>query len=167
MIKNWNAELNRIATECWFRSVDPQAVKSWVESAYEAGESRPELAEIWESPGSERSLVQLQALAKELNGFEPWSADAVPFAAAALAMALRRYLAREIDPSVLCRLVNDLDAAFLATPSPSNLEGWRGNLWNCCDWCGSDWTFENTPHLRAEATAVLARLEAMGRHLLS
>lgn len=161
MVKNWKEELNRLATEFWFHSVDEAAVTPWVESAYEAGETGVELAEMWGCPNGERTRTHFQLLAKEINGFEPWSAAALPFAVAALERALCRYLTREIDPSALCRVVDDLDTAFLDTPSPPDLYGWRGNLWNCCDWCDATWTFENAPYLQKEATVVLARLKSL------
>lgn len=156
----WKSELNRLATEFWFRAGDAREATPWVEAAYEAGETAVELAELWGCPDVERTRSHLQVLAKRMNGFEPWSAAAQPLAAVALERALRRYLARETSPSALCRLVEVLDTTFLDEPSPPNLDRWMGNLWNSCDWCDATWTFENTPNLEAEAKAVLARLES-------
>lgn len=160
MSKNWKDELNRLATEFWFRSGDAAEVTPWVEAAYEAGETAVELAEIWGCFDIERTRSHLQFLAKQINGFEPWSDAAQPLAVAALERALRRYVAHEIDPATLCRLVDDLDAAFLDKPPLPNLDRWMGDLWNCCDWCDATWTFDKVPHLEAEAVAVLARLAA-------
>lgn len=160
MNENWKNELNRLATEFWFRSGDLAEVMPWVETAYEAGETGFELADLWGCTDIELARSHLQSLAKEINGFKPWSDAAQSFAVSALKRALRRYVAHEIAPAALCRLIDELDTAFLDKSPLPNLECWMGDLWNCCDWCDATWTFDNVPHLEAEVIAVLARLEA-------
>lgn len=161
--KEWRCELNRLATEFWFHSGDLAEVTPWVEAAYEAGETGVELAELWGCLDNERVRSHLQQLAREINGFEPWSAAAQPFAIAALEKGLRRYIAQEIDPSALCQLIANLDAAFLDAPPLPGGDWWMGNLWNCCDWCDASWTFDSSPHLKAEAISVLEKLALVKR----
>lgn len=161
MTQEWRDELNRLATEFWFRSGNLAEVTPWVESAFEAGETDADVVHLWDCTDLEHVRSLFQTLAWKINQFHPWSDAARPFALTILQKQLHRYLAQEISPSMLCRLVDDLDAAFLDKQDPAGFEGWMGNLWNCCDWCNDSWTFENVPSLRDEAVSVLQKLRSI------
>ena len=106
MAQDWRNELNRLATEFWFRSGNLAEVCPWVESAFESGETDKDVASLWDCADVVHARNLLQALAWRINGFQPWSAAAQPFASTILEKQLHRYLAQEISPSMLCQLVS-------------------------------------------------------------
>lgn len=64
-----------------------------------------------------------------------------------------RLLRCEVTPLAFCHQVGVWEAEIVdrGLRYPAGLSG----LWNACDWCGEDWTLENSPHLREAATAVV------------
>lgn len=161
MVQDWRGELNRLATEFWFNSGELTEVSRWAESAFEAGEVDKGIVALWDCVDVAYARQHLQALAWEINEFQPWSVAAEPFALTILEKQLNCYLAQEISPSTLCQLVMDLDSAFLDKQALPGTNGWMGGLWNCCDWWDDSWTFENTPSLKTEAVSVLRKLASI------
>jgi hypothetical protein len=131
------------------------------------GELHPEVWNLY-SPITETQARELLAkIAREINGFEVGSWDALPYAKAAFKKILAAFLAKKIKPNELCRLVHELDIAYAVgaansmQPPKSKVEqdmSWLGNLWNCCDWCDETWTLENSEHLVKEVQKVLLQL---------
>jgi hypothetical protein len=68
-----------------------------------------------------------------------------------LRRACERYLAGEIPPYDLCRLVSPIEQVF-------DFPRWLGNLYNACDWIEPETKREDVPHLEDEVTAMLAGL---------
>jgi hypothetical protein len=81
--------------------------------------------------------------------FSPLSPDAQAFGRACLLDACRRFLAEDLPPYELCRLVDPIEQTF-------DHPVWLGDLYNHCDWCEPSSTRSHFGHLVEYVSTFLA-----------
>ena len=65
-----------------------------------------------------------------------------------------RYLAGDIEPYELCRVVSPIEDVY-------NFPSWLGDLYNTCDWVGPSTRRAEVPHLAEEAANRKRELEVL------
>lgn len=120
-----------------------------------------------------RAAQLLAKIARDVNRFETGSWEAFPYAKAAFGKVLESFLAKKISPMALCKIVRELDSAYVvgtanflgkSNSDPNDNAKWLFDMWNSCDWCDDSWTFENSEHLVREAKKVSALLSNIAPH---
>ena len=161
---NHDSQLKHLTVLYWLGGEHQDAATSWAEHEYSNNpDPHPLLTELFAGQIDTGSL--LAEIASSRFGFVPSSADGESFARSILATHLRRFLAREISPHELCKIVwaidnKYLDARPMVDESVTYYPDWLGGLWNACDWCDETWTHSIAGQLVSEAQTVLNCLAA-------
>ena len=171
---HWREDLNRLTIEFWLRAGDLAELRTWADKANaEVGEVHPDVWDLFSVSSPDQATDLLLKIASDVNGFKPQSWEAEQFAIGALQKKLGSFLSCELSIKELCELVQVLDAIYNIgsgdmPPRPESMptyeQWWLGNLWNCCDWCDENWTFENSAPLVAEARRVFHMLANLALH---
>ncbi|HVX90138.1 MAG TPA: hypothetical protein VHC20_00590 [Candidatus Paceibacterota bacterium] len=111
----------------------------------DAASSDPDILELsalrLDSPGLGDALRLLRAAVTRASpNFDIRGPGAQAFGRAAFVQTCRRFLAENLPPYQLCRLVSPIEQTF-------DYPAWLGDFYNQCDWCEPDSTRSQFGHL--------------------
>ena len=159
-----DSQLKHLTVLYWLDRSDHAAVVAWAEREYSTNpDPHPLLTDIFARQTDVGKL--LTEIAAERLSFDPTSEDGESFARSILATQLRRFIAREISPHDVCKIICLIEGRYLGARSTGDesvyyYPMWLGDLWNACDWCDETWTHNSAGYLETEAQTVLDSLEA-------
>jgi hypothetical protein len=90
-----------------------------------------------------------RAVARANPSFDMKESEAQAFGRAAFVQVCRRYLAEDLPPHDVCRLIGPIEQTF-------DYPAWLGDFYNQCDWCDPGSTRSDFEHLAAYVTQFLA-----------
>lgn len=160
-------ELNRLAVGFWCETENYHSLNKWIDLvSAESSDFHPFFWNLLEYNSYENTTSLLLKMANDINGFKIESWESEEYAQIELIKAIKLLLDDKMVVSKFCKLISLLDGNYnidlAGVPHPKNSNStedwWLGNLWNCCDWCDSDWTIANSPELIEEAKLILSKL---------
>jgi hypothetical protein len=152
-------EAERIAIRLWLGLSSVEDVDRWAEDFISASnEVDPAVYDILEADREIKAELFTDFVRTRL-GFEFVSRKGVKYVEDILDDLCQQVLRREIAVPRFCKIVFELDAAFIS-PMGSSIPFPEGlfDLWNACDWCDNGWTLDNQPYLEESVEAARQKI---------